>query len=36
MGLMDGKVVLVTGSARGVGKAVAMEMAPSRRGDRRQ
>lgn len=27
MGLMDGKVVLVTGSARGVGKAVAIEMA---------
>lgn len=27
MGLMDGKVVLVTGSARGVGKAVAVEMA---------
>jgi NAD(P)-dependent dehydrogenase (short-subunit alcohol dehydrogenase family) len=27
MGLMDGKVVVVTGSARGVGKAVAVEMA---------
>ncbi len=27
MGVMDGKVVLVTGSARGVGKAVAVEMA---------
>lgn len=27
MGLMEGKVVLVTGSARGVGKAVAAEMA---------
>lgn len=27
MGLMDGKVVLVTGAARGVGKAVALEMA---------
>ncbi|WP_417722507.1 SDR family NAD(P)-dependent oxidoreductase [Salipiger sp.] len=27
MGLMDGKVVLVTGAARGVGKAVAVEMA---------
>lgn len=27
MGVMDGKVVLVTGSARGVGRAVAVEMA---------
>ncbi|WP_238366927.1 SDR family NAD(P)-dependent oxidoreductase [Mesobacterium pallidum] len=27
MGLMDGKVVLVTGAARGVGRAVALEMA---------
>ncbi len=27
MGVMDGKVVLVTGAARGVGKAVALEMA---------
>lgn len=27
MGLMDGKVVLVTGSARGVGRALAVEMA---------
>lgn len=27
MGVMDGKVVLVTGAARGVGKAVAIEMA---------
>ena len=27
MGMMDGKVVLVTGSARGVGRAVAVEMA---------
>lgn len=27
MGVMDGKVVLVTGAARGVGKAVAVEMA---------
>lgn len=27
MGIMDGKVVLVTGSARGVGRAVAVEMA---------
>jgi NAD(P)-dependent dehydrogenase (short-subunit alcohol dehydrogenase family) len=27
MGLMDGKVVLVTGAARGVGKAVALELA---------
>lgn len=27
MGLMDGKVVVVTGSARGVGRAVAVEMA---------
>lgn len=27
MGMMDGKVVLVTGAARGVGRAVALEMA---------
>jgi NAD(P)-dependent dehydrogenase (short-subunit alcohol dehydrogenase family) len=27
MGVMDGKVVLVTGAARGVGRAVAVEMA---------
>ncbi|MGO4835872.1 SDR family NAD(P)-dependent oxidoreductase, partial [Rhizobiaceae sp. 2RAB30] len=27
MGLMDEKVVIVTGSARGVGRAVAVEMA---------